>query len=119
MPDSLEVLNGSGHLTLTWDPDDPAEVAKAREMVERLRSEGYVFFVVEDAVGSDTVSRGAGRIIVDRINDPTRPPVPSAPPPSAAPAPEREEAPPAGAPLPETSKRKGKKHVALRRMVGG
>ena len=70
---SLEVLNASGHLTLTWDPKNEEDVAEARKQVERLRNEGYTFFVVAGAPGSDEVEQGNGMIIVRRIADPTDP----------------------------------------------
>jgi hypothetical protein len=68
---SLEVLNSSGHLTLTWNPDKPDEVTEARKMVEKLRAEGYAFFVVAGSTGSDPVEQGNGMILVRRVEDPT------------------------------------------------
>lgn len=112
MPDTLEVLNGSGHLTLTWNPDDPVDVARAREMVTHLKSQGYTFFVVAGSVGDDTVEQGAGRIIVDRIDDPTVPPPTTVLPNTTLP--EVRETPKATPP-----KGKGRRHVAVRQMAGG
>lgn len=81
MKDVLEVLNGRGHLTLKWDPDDPDEVAEARAMVESLKKDGYTFFVAEQ-ISDDEVGRGGGTLLVKRIADPT------AEEPEEAPAPE-------------------------------
>ena len=71
MTHTMDVLGGDGHLTLTWDPAKPEEVAEARKMVEKLRKEGYTFFVVAGSPGSDEVEQGNGMIIVRRIEDPT------------------------------------------------
>lgn len=46
----MEVLDASGHLTLTWDPHNPDETKKAREEFERLKAAGFAFFTEE---GSD------------------------------------------------------------------
>src|SRR3990167_7364426 len=40
----MEIMNGAGHLTLSWDPDDHASVATAQAEFERLRAAGYAFF---------------------------------------------------------------------------
>jgi hypothetical protein len=77
----LEVLNGMGHLTLKWDPENAAEVGEAKELVDRLKKQGYVFYVAEKVEG-DEVGRGAGTLLVERIADPTAEDVPS---PAAAP----------------------------------
>ena len=70
---SLDVLNSGGHLTLTWDPEKDDETKTARDMVEKLRAEGYAFFVVAGNPGDDEVEQGNGMIIVRRIEDPTEP----------------------------------------------
>lgn len=92
----LEVLDASGHLTLTWDPNNEAETAKARVEVERLRAAGYSFFTVFGANGKDEISAGNGKLFVERLDfsdsasgpeipsAPTRIPAPSVP--SSAPA---------------------------------
>lgn len=41
---TMEVLDGSGHLTLSWDSDKPEEIAAARAEFERLKAVGYAFF---------------------------------------------------------------------------
>lgn len=115
MSDTLEVLNGSGHLTLSWNPEDPDEVARARETVNHLKSQGYTFFVVAGSVGDDAVEQGAGRIIVDRIEDPTAPPLTIAPEAPASLALEASETPKVTTP----PKGKGRRHVAVRPMAGG
>lgn len=70
----LEVLDSSGHLTLTWDPANPDEVAKAREEVKRLKEVGYTFYAVVGATGDDEVDAGNGTLIIQRIDDPICPP---------------------------------------------
>lgn len=40
----LHVMDGSGHLTLSWDPGDPATVANAQAEFDRLKAAGYAFF---------------------------------------------------------------------------
>lgn len=40
----MEILNADGDLRLTWDPDKPDEVAKAKAEFERLKGCGYAFF---------------------------------------------------------------------------
>ena len=68
--DTLEILTGRGHLTLTWDPELPEDVARARVEVERLRAAAYQFFLVEGGP-ADPVAAGRGTLEVRRINDPT------------------------------------------------
>lgn len=70
--DTLEVLDSSGHLTLTWDPSDPEQVQKAKEEVEQLRAAGYSFFAVVEATG-DEVAAGNGTLIVRRVENPVKP----------------------------------------------
>lgn len=55
----LEVLDPSGHLTLTWDPDDPESVARAGAEFDRLKAAGYAFFATteDDAVGIKRLTR--------------------------------------------------------------
>jgi hypothetical protein len=40
----MEILDPTGHVTLRWDPDDPASVAKARVEFESMRAAGFAFF---------------------------------------------------------------------------
>lgn len=40
----LQVMDGSGHLTLSWDPSDPATVERAKAEFDRLKAAGYAFF---------------------------------------------------------------------------
>lgn len=44
----LEVMDPTGHLTLSWNPDDPESVAKAGAEFERLKEAGYAFFSTTD-----------------------------------------------------------------------
>lgn len=79
----IEVLNGSGHLSLTWDSENPEEVAAVRAEVARLRAAGYSFFLTADQP-ADEVAAGGGRLLVRRIEDPTAVPMddPTEPPPA-------------------------------------
>lgn len=105
--DSLEVLNGSGHLVLTWNPSVPEEVEKARAEVESLKAAGYTFYAVVGAQG-DEIEAGDGQLIVERVSTPIRllPPV-------------------GGVPKgkkgrkPKEVKPTGVRHVAVRQMQGG
>ena len=69
----LEVMDASGHLTLTWDPDKPDEVAQARAEFARLKAAGFAFFATacggtEDA---QTVKRlgttGELRVVPEQV----------------------------------------------------
>lgn len=66
----LSVLDRSGHLRLTWDPNAAEEVENAREEVERLRQAGYGFFLVESGIPADPVTAGNGALEVRRVDDP-------------------------------------------------
>ena len=66
---AIDVLNGSGHLTLEWDPNDEAAVARARAEVESLRAAGYSFFLTEDEP-ADAIAAGRGKLLVKRTDDP-------------------------------------------------
>lgn len=116
MLDTLEVLDASGHLTLTWDPSDEEQVAKAREEVETLKKAGYSFFAVVGSQGSDEIEAGNGTLLVERIADPIRP--------SPTPRPSRlaEEPPCLDVALPPKKPKGGsggRRVVAVRPMAGG
>jgi hypothetical protein len=55
---TMEVLDSSGHLTLEWDPNDQASVARAQAEWEKLKAAGFAFF----AEGTEAESIEAGRI---------------------------------------------------------
>ena len=40
----MEVLDHTGHTSINWDPDNPAEVETARQAFERMTREGYRAF---------------------------------------------------------------------------
>lgn len=44
---TLEVLDATGHLTLAWNPHDPAEVERAKQEFARLKAAGFAFFSSE------------------------------------------------------------------------
>lgn len=108
----LEVLDSSGHLTLTWDPSDTEQVRKAREEVERLRAAGYSFFAVVGSQGADEVEAGNGTLIVQRVESPfvQVPAQPEAKPPKKG-------RPPKVAPAPATQP--PTRTIAMRPMKGG
>jgi hypothetical protein len=45
---TMQIMDRSGHTSVTWDPETPAEVRAARETFNSLRSEGYNAFRVEE-----------------------------------------------------------------------
>ncbi len=63
---TLHVLNTQGDVTIGWDADDPASVAKARQEVEALRLAGFQFFLV-DGSPADEVAAGRGRLSARRV----------------------------------------------------
>lgn len=44
----MEVMDPSGHITLTWSADDPESVENARAEFDRLQACGYAFFTTAD-----------------------------------------------------------------------
>jgi|SRR6185437_16674172 len=62
---TIDFLDGSGHLSLTWDPQDQASVDKARAEFEALRDAGYSFF---RTVQEETFSAESGALEVRRVN---------------------------------------------------
>lgn len=68
---TIQVLNGRGHLTLEWNPEDPQEAAGIRAEVENLKAAGYSFWLTEDAP-ADEVAAGRGKLLVKRIEDPVK-----------------------------------------------
>jgi hypothetical protein len=74
----MEVLDPTGHLSLTWDPEDEASVAKARAEFERLKAAGYTFYSVP--VRLNAFGERAGEVSVE---------VGAVPAPPDAPAPKR------------------------------
>lgn len=75
----MAVLDHSGHLSVEWDPNNEAEVAGAREEVERLRSLGYSFFLTSGE-RADEVAAGRGKLSVRRVDDPIAAMAPPEPP---------------------------------------
>lgn len=58
----LEVMDSSGHTSVTWDPENEASVADARREFDRLTREGYQAFRME-AVGENAVVENKGERI--------------------------------------------------------
>ena len=44
---TMEILDGSGHLTLSWNPNDPADVERAKAEFDTLKRAGFAFFASE------------------------------------------------------------------------
>ena len=55
----MDVMDSSGHTTVTWDPTDEAGVADARREFARLIREGYQAFRME-AQGDNVVVENKG-----------------------------------------------------------
>lgn len=47
MMNAVSILDASGHLNLTWDPESPQDVADAERAVLALQREGFVFWRTE------------------------------------------------------------------------
>ena len=62
MRNVINVLDPTGDIEITWDPDNPEEVAKARQMVLDLKSKGYSFFLVDGSEAPDEVTAGKGTL---------------------------------------------------------
>lgn len=45
---TLEILDVTGHLTLSWNPHEPEDVARAKAEFDRLKSAGFAFFSSEE-----------------------------------------------------------------------
>lgn len=58
----MEIMDSSGHTSVTWNPEDEASVADARREFDRLIGQGYQAFRME-AVGQNAVVENKG----DRI----------------------------------------------------
>jgi hypothetical protein len=59
---TMEVMDRTGHTTVTWDPENAESVANARTEFDRLRREGYSAFRM-DAVGEGVVVENKGERI--------------------------------------------------------
>lgn len=44
---TLEILDVSGHLTLSWNPHDASDVERAKQEFARLKAAGFAFFSSE------------------------------------------------------------------------
>jgi hypothetical protein len=77
----MDVLNETGHATVTWDPSNEESTADARRQFDRLRAQGYSIFrmtaigqeaVVEEADESqpiETFNPADGRYAAMRIDE--------------------------------------------------
>lgn len=96
MVTTIEVLDPSGHLLLTWDATIPESVERARAEFSALVAAGYQFFRVEGGTPEPSFSSEAGALTVKRVEPaeiaPTAAPA-DAPPPARRhgrpPAPDR------------------------------
>lgn len=60
----MEMMDSSGHTTVTWDPTDQAGIADARREFNRLVREGYQAFRME-AQGDNVVVENKGERITE------------------------------------------------------
>ena len=65
----LFVLNSSGDVKITWDPNNAESVTTAREEVAALKQAGYHFFLVDTQEPADEVAAGrmAGELNCRRV----------------------------------------------------
>jgi hypothetical protein len=71
-PDNImEVLDATGHLTLTWNPNDETDVKRAKDEFDRLKAAGFSFFATIGETGQKPVRKlgDAGTLTVERIED--------------------------------------------------
>ncbi len=57
----MQVMDPSGHLSLTWDPGDAPSVARARAEFDRLKAEGWAFFTTAETPTPVPVFNTRGR----------------------------------------------------------
>jgi hypothetical protein len=112
---AISVLGAAGDVTITWDDADPADRARARADVARLKAAGFSFFLAEDAP-ADEVAAGKGTLLARRLEaaevvpEPEPGPGPAAgPEPEPRPVPRRRGRPP----------KAGRNVVAVRPLAGG
>jgi hypothetical protein len=65
---TMQIMDRTGHTSITWDPDKAVEVGVARDSFDKLIKEGYRAFKVEghDNQGErmTTFDRNAGKIMM-------------------------------------------------------
>jgi hypothetical protein len=59
---TMEVMDRTGHTTVTWDPENPDSVRDAEREFNRLRDEGYSAFRMEAAGDGVVVEHKGERI---------------------------------------------------------
>lgn len=63
MQNVIEVLSREhGHLSLRWDTEDKAATTEAREQFEKLKKDGYAFFIVPGDVQVKTWDEAVGEL---------------------------------------------------------
>jgi hypothetical protein len=119
---TIEVLDRSGHLSLTWDPSIPESVERAKGDFEKLRAAGYEFFSVADPDEATGFAASDGVLIVKaRVDASSVAPVvvqPTATTPEP-PARRRRGRPPKNPSPTNPSEPKQERTVAIRPMRGG
>lgn len=58
----MNIMDVTGHSTVTWDPNDPQSIADAEREFNRLRGLGYSAFRME-AIGESVVVENKGERI--------------------------------------------------------
>lgn len=65
MENVIEVLSREhGHLSLRWDPKDKTATKEAREQFDKLKKDGYAFFIVPGDVQVKTWDEAARELRV-------------------------------------------------------
>ncbi len=59
----MQVMDLSGHTTVTWNPEDSASVADARREFQRLKREGYQAFRMDVVSENGVVVEEKGELI--------------------------------------------------------
>ncbi len=117
---TIEILDRSGHLTLTWDPSFPESVDRARSEFEQLQQAGYQFFRVLNQDTPTGFASSDGALVVKRVEAAdVAPRVQPAPVPAVTlpTEPRRRGRPPKARPEPTTEPQE--RTVAMRPMRGG
>ena len=59
----MEVMDPTGHTTVTWNPDDQTSVADAQREFDRLRRNGYSAFRLDVTHENGCVTEQKGELI--------------------------------------------------------
>lgn len=62
----IHALTSAGDLTITWDPEQPDQVAEAQQAFEDLKAQGYQFFLVDGSTVEE-ITTGQGALKCRRV----------------------------------------------------